>query len=131
LERATIRQALLTLQTHVTWAEGPDAASEHMDTRLSTGTLAPGADLDDYEAIIASVADRQETKVYVDEEDDRCGGAIALLGTADDGAMWFVKVTADGEVWTAFPPDRLSAYVGDQRYRFVGDVRTVMSWTSE
>jgi hypothetical protein len=124
LERVTIRQALLTLQTHVTWAEGPDAAAEHLDTRLSTGALAPGADLDDYEAIIRSVADGRDTKVYVDEEDDRRGGAIALLGTADDGAMWFVKVTAEGEVWTGFPPYRLSAYVDDQRYQFVGDVRS-------
>jgi hypothetical protein len=116
VDHAAAKQALLTLQTNgVVWAEGGGQA--HLWKRLDAMDLNPGTTMEEFDALVRSIAEDSAAHVYLDEGDTRLGGAIWVLGTGAGREAWLVKVHAGGEVRTAFPRVAAEDYLYDKGSR--------------
>ena len=128
VERLKIAEVLRTLETiaDLEWAES-DAARAHLYKRLDQGDLTPGAALEGYEDLIREVVRSPDSRVYLDPDDTRNEGAIAITRDLGERGQWLVKVHGDVTIRTAFrvssPGD---AYVDDQGYDYIGTIREVL-----
>ena len=120
-----VRHALNSLASKgVVWAGGAGSRDQHF---LDHGEFLPDrSTADDYDQVVLQVASDAETTVLLNHDDAQHEEVRGVaLGGLSGGRFWFVSLTLDGEVRTAFPPTRGTEYLKDSRYILIGKRRSV------
>ena len=113
--RLDIIKAIRHVQTEIRWKSGKHI--QHLTKRIRLGHLPPQTTLTEYEAIIATIVNDYQAKVYLFRYEDT---PYPTLVTTVKNQDWLVMIGLDGIMETAFPPNDPETYLADPAYVYVG-----------
>lgn len=115
---AQVVAAIRLVQARVRWRSGKDR--QHLQKRIALGHLEPGAQLEDYKAVISALVHNADAEVYVYVFDDQIYPVVVgIVGNQ----CWLAMFSLDGVMETAFPPTDATAYLSNSRFVRLGPLQ--------
>ena len=111
-------QAIARVREQIIWK--PGKASSHLLKRIRLGHLPNDATLEQYNAIIAAVANSLDAAVYLYVYGETI---YPTLVANMQNKLWLVMISLEGVLETAFPPEMPESYLANSAFVYLSSVK--------